>query len=150
MKSLFATVNGRFTVSTFACIFAMGFCLGCGTPKFPVEGRVVFEDGKDATELNKGLVELQSIDVQPPVGARGEIGADGKFVLGTETEKDGVPAGRYRALVMPPRTIIDESKPLPPPVMERKFQQFETSGLEVTVESKPNNLTLKVERVKAQ
>src|SRR5688572_15793638 len=71
---------------------------GCGTPYYPVSGTITLNDG---SPLTRGLVIFERVDDGPPVTARGEIQADGRFSLSTDEPGDGVPAGRYKAVINP-------------------------------------------------
>lgn len=115
---------------------------GCGTRSYPVQGKVIWQDGTPAKELARGLVIFEKTD--EPFSARGEIQADGTFQLGLRSASDGTPPGKYRVLIV--ESIPDDSDAVPPPKMNRKFGSFETSGLEFTVEPKNNQPIFTVER----
>ncbi len=116
---------------------------------YPVAGKVVWSDGQPAAELAGGSVEFAAVEEQAlKVSPRGGIGPDGTFHLTTFRENDGAPAGRYRVLVMPPLTMVDDEKPAPPPIMDPRFRSFRTSKLEVVVEPKANDISLPIERAK--
>lgn len=120
--------------------------LGCGTqPLYPVSGEILFEDGKRAVELAGGSVECDLIGGRTT--ARGRIEADGTFRISTYQANDGALPGKYRVLVVPPLPV-NFDKPPPPDLMDRRFRRYATSGLEITVEAKNNEVTLHVERVK--
>jgi hypothetical protein len=128
-------------------------CLGCGGRRmYPVEGQVVWADGTPAKELAGGMVQFDLItdNAKESVSPQGIIGEDGRFRLGTAKPGDGAPPGKYRVLVMP--LIWTEGmlgdKPPPPPVLDPRFQSFDTSGLEVVVEAKSNDVPIKVERIR--
>lgn len=77
--------------------FAFCSTLGCSEtrPKtYPVTGVVLFASG---APLRSGFVELIPL-VEGP-SARGKIGPNGKFTLGTHANSDGAAAGDYVALV---------------------------------------------------
>jgi hypothetical protein len=120
--------------------------LGCsGQGHYQVRGQVVFEDDSDVAPLAGGLVVFDPAD--PAIakkGARGQIKADGSFVMSTTTEGDGVLPGKYRVMVAPPTVIPKRNTPTPPPVLDERFQKFETSGLEITVPG--DDYTLKVRK----
>src|SRR2546421_7771910 len=98
---------------------------GCGGPRFyPVEGSVVYEDGSPAVELAGGEVSLESVTDKK--NAAGEIRKDGSFRIRAPLGQDGVPAGAYRVLIRPPEGRRDSP-------IDRKYGQYTTSGIEVTV-----------------
>jgi uncharacterized protein YcfL len=114
---------------------------GCGSGKrlYPVEGTVVFEDGKPATELAGGTVSLESVEDHS--NAAGEIQKDATFRIRTPLGKDGAPAGVYRVLVLPPEGA-DRNRP----PIDRRFGRYDTSGIEVTVKEEPNRVSIPVQR----
>ncbi|MCI0702796.1 MAG: carboxypeptidase-like regulatory domain-containing protein [Planctomycetia bacterium] len=115
---------------------------GCAGGKHPVRGIVTLDDG---SPLTKGLVVFERIDGGPPVSARGEIGADGRYELSTDTPGDGVPAGKYKVLVNPLdlSDVPDEQKQLP---FDVKYTKFETSGLECEVKAGGTDFPIKLSR----
>ncbi len=115
---------------------------GCGSrqrPTYEAHGKVVFK--KDGKPLTAGYVEFESMDdeLKRRLNARARIRPDGTFRLGTYEEEDGAVEGPHRVLVMPPWPEGgggDEEAPPKPkarPVIHRRFFDYETSGLQVTV-----------------
>lgn len=115
----------RFLVLLLA-LPAVGLLAGCGRsggPALaPAEGIVTL----DGSPLTDGYVF-----VTPKAGrmARGTIGADGRFVLGTFSDSDGVQVGEHPVTVLPPPTA-EGSAPSPsalrlPPL----YANAQTSGL---------------------
>ena len=115
---------------------------GCGGPRlYPVQGKVVWENGAAARELEGGLVVCESAD--GGVSARGDIQKDGSFHLSTNKPGDGALPGKHRVAVVENKP----GEPPPPPIIDRAFFSVETSGLEINVEPKQTNeVTLKVRR----
>src|SRR5262249_20312630 len=112
---------------------------GCGRALYPARGKVTYLDGKPVTA---GLVVFESKGQEKPVTARGEIQSDGSFQLSTHRTGDGVPAGKYSALVTPKydANAVDRQTG-PPPPFERK------SGLEFVVTADgPNDFAIRVTR----
>ena len=130
----------RALLSAFLTIGLFG-CNSGKAPTYPVTGRVAFSDGKP---LAGGTVEFQSAyvtkDGEIRVRARGQIQPDGTFSLSTFQPGDGAIAGKQRALVIPalPPGRINPYNP-PPPVINNKYQRYDTSGLEFTVTPKGPN-----------
>jgi hypothetical protein len=118
-------------------------------PTFPVSGVVEWNDGLLATELAAGNVSLRLVDGGSiPTNPRGTIGSDGTFVLRTYEPGDGAPAGKYQAIVVPTMSRDDEG-PQPKLIMDPRFQDYTTSGLEVEVKPEPSNeVRLTVNRAK--
>ena len=133
-------------------LIAAGVC-GCdpGHPKtYPVSGKVVFEDGTPLT--SGGFVGFESTPAEGlPVNARGLIRGDGTFVLSTFSDDgDGAVAGRHRVLVRAQRqqvTSVEEKRyVIPEPIIDARFERYETSGLEFNVQDGNNQLTVVVQR----
>ena len=97
--------------------------VGCGGKDLhQVKGKVVYEDGSDISVLIGGLITFYPVDAEgTPVSARGEIQLDGSFRMSTYKEGDGVVSGK-------------------------RFLDFETSGLEITVNEAVNDYTIKVRK----
>lgn len=87
--------------------------------------------------------------------ARGDI-VDGKFTLGSESEKDGLPPGEYRVYFSAVEEAIDEGeadengvKPEPTYVslIDLKYLSADTSGLTQKIDgSTKNSLEFKLDR----
>ena len=112
-------------------------CGGGGLSTYSAGGKVTFPDG---TPLAGGWVEFQPVNSEHAVSARGEIQADGTFELGTNEPGDGAIEGEHRALVTPPPFQGDRDEMTSvPETIDRKFQQFDTSGLKFTVTAGGDN-----------
>lgn len=149
MSSRFGTTVLKF--HPLLIVAAAAACLpGCGSgklPTYPVTGKVTFENGHPLT--TGGIVLCESLDVQSdgvPVVARGKIEKDGTFELFTFEEGDGVVAGKHRVLVRAQRDEDDYLKRgiVPRPVIDERFEDYETSGLELTVEEDDNDFPIVV------
>jgi hypothetical protein len=100
---------------------------GCGSQTFfPVSGKFTHKDG---TPVTAGLVIFEPVSQK--VSARGEIHADGTFLLGTNSNNDGAMEGEYKVLVAPP-PLPEEGKRLRSPV-HPKYQSLESTPLKFTV-----------------
>jgi len=80
--------------------------IGCGD-KVPMRGKVTFSD--DGSPLTAGQVTFSSDTTL----ARGYLKPDGTYILGTNTEKDGLPKGTYRVSI----DYAEEAIPGPPNAM---------------------------------
>jgi hypothetical protein len=129
-------------VVAVAVIVACGGCGGGNT--YPVEGKIVFSDGRPATQLAGGSVQFEAVG--KPMSAQGAIQPDASFRLGTEQPGDGAVEGKHRVVIIPP-LAADMDNP-GPPIIDPRFHSFETSGLDVTVKPEKNDVTLTVERPK--
>jgi hypothetical protein len=129
----------------WATALAVGLTLsfgGCGSGKYPVRGTVTLEDG---SPLTRGLVIFERVDGGPPVTARGNVQADGRYELSTERPGDGAPPGRYKVAINPLDTsdVPDEHKALP---FDVKYLNLSTSGLECEVQAGVNEYRIKLSR----
>ena len=122
---------------------------GCGqqqpAPTFPVTGRVVFADGTPLA--SGGTIHLEAVDGYP-YNARGAIQKDGTFQLSTFGELDGAVLGKHQAMVQAKRDTTDwtERGIVPRPVIDERFENYDTSGLEYNIEESNNELDVVVER----
>ena len=124
---------------------------GCGPQRpaatYRVSGKVVFADGTPLA--TGGTILLESVDGQPAYNARGAIQDDGTFRLSTFDEGDGAVAGKHRVIVIAKRDAADwvERGIVPRPVIDPRFEDYETSALGFTVEPDGNDeFTVTVER----
>jgi hypothetical protein len=113
---------------------------GCGGKGcYPVEGVVQLDDGTPAGFLAGGTVSLESVADQS--NAAGEIRDGGAFRIRDPLGRDGVPAGAYRVLVLPPENSDRNRPPIDP-----SFGRYDTSGIEVQVKEQKNTITVTVRR----
>ena len=133
-----------------ACLLALlvlPLAIGCGTTKYqPVTGRVVFPDGSPVTALEGRQVIFESStpasEGMNTLQATGTIDASGRFKLGTEQLGDGAPAGTYRAMIS---DAVSSGDIPPPPVIDRKYSKFDTSGLQYEVKPGKNDFQITVD-----
>jgi hypothetical protein len=119
-------------------VIALVAVTGCGRPKYPVRGVVVYDDGSPFT--SGGVVAMETEIDGKVVMSRGGIGKDGRFVLASEKPDDGAFAGSYRVRVLP-HVVVDG----PPSVgIPEAMQSFETSGLTFEVGSATKDFTIKL------
>jgi hypothetical protein len=119
----------RWALVKVAALAVVGI-VGCGSgPKtYPVKGKVVFKGGEPVTD---GRIQFQST-TEPPFKALGDIGEEGSFALTTylgRKKVSGAPAGAYHVVVE----------------LERPAEVF-TLPNAYTVESRPNDFTIVIER----
>jgi hypothetical protein len=125
-------------VGLIACLSA-----GCGSGKFAVEGRVVWPDGKPATELAGYTVEFDCHEAR--LSATSVVKPDASFDLYTDKPGDGVGPGTYKVALTQPAT--DGDTPLPPLLILKKYTSPETSGWVEKIDGR-KSITLTVERAK--
>ncbi len=127
-----------------AAVLLAGLVSGCGQRQiYPVSGQVVDAEGNPITQMKGGAVEFQAVDAR--ASANSSLDEQGRFRLTTEKPGDGAHLGKHRVAIM--RPYFGPERPAPH-VIDPRYESFETSGLEVTVEPKNNEIVLRVERVK--
>jgi hypothetical protein len=110
----------------------------------PVRGKVTLEDG---TVLTQGMVVFESTESEKPITARGDIQADGSYELSTHKPGDGVPPGKYRVLIAPRIDLEEIDAPnRKPPLFDKSYTNFSTSGLEFEVKPGANEFVIQVAR----
>jgi hypothetical protein len=146
MHSLYHGIHQTCRVTALA--FILVAAAGCGAGNtYPVRGKVVFKDG---TPLTGGLVRFQPVDEKIQVSPRGDIQQNGTFILGTYKEDDGAIPGKYQVAITPPPRPKQREKPLGKPIIDPRFESYETSGLEVEVARRKNDFTIEVDRLPSQ
>jgi hypothetical protein len=124
---------------------------GCsGSPKaYTVKGRVVFKD--DQKPLNKGQVSFESV-AEPKALATSLIDEQGNFELGSQFGR-GTPEGEYRVRVepaLPDGPSLGRKPPSPKEAMativDKRYLDFSTSDLRVSIQPGNNDLTIEVDR----
>src|SRR5207247_2179204 len=98
--------------------------------------------------LDEGMVICETKDGGTTVMARGTLQRDGTFRLGTKQPDDGAPPGKYRVLVVP-RSLNQFERDKVPPIIDPKFEKFETSGLSLEVKDGPTELRITVSKQKS-
>lgn len=119
---------------------------GCGGGKQKLTGTVTFSD--DGSPVKAGTVILTS----EGKSGRGDIADDGKFTIGFESEKDGIPkGGTYKVTIVNAleETGTDRSgMPIMTPLIDPKYSDPNKSGFTFTADGKTKALDLKVDRFK--
>lgn len=119
-------------------------CFGCGN-KVKLTGSVRFSD--DGKPLTVGMVCFEN--EQTGSLARGELSADGRFVLGSVSEKDGLPPGNYRVYIA--GAMLDEGETGSPiPLIDRRYGSGKTSDLRYEIDASTKNLEITVDRYSAK
>jgi hypothetical protein len=118
---------------------------GCGTGRYPVSGRVTYEDGSPLTE---GTVVGETADGGEKVMAQGDVRPDGTFDWGTVKPGDGARPGKYRVAVLPRALGDSETAQGMQPAVDGKYTNYETSGITFEVKEGDNELKITVTRPK--
>lgn len=127
--------------------FLLFLVAGCGTGRYPVSGRVSYEDG---SPLEIGTVIGETSVNGKAIGVQGAVGKDGNFSWGTDHPGDGAFPGRYKVLVMPRTPGDSELAAGIKPAVDGKFTRYETSDLIFEVKPENNVLNITVSRPKAK
>ena len=123
--------------SPFIILF-LCLVVGCGKGHVSLKGKVVFSD--DGSPLTLGSVILTQQNFQ----SRGDLNANGEFVMESLSARDGLPPGTYQVSIAGAieygvfggmRSIVDP-----------KWTDPETSGMTVEVDRKTKFLEITVER----
>jgi hypothetical protein len=132
-------------LAAVAVLLLASLTAGCGSGRYPVSGRVTYEDG---TPVESGTV-IGEADVDGKlVGVQGNIEPDGSFRWGAERAGDGAFPGNYRVLVMP-RALGDSEKAAGMvPAVDGKYGNFQSSGITIEVKAGNNDLPITVSRPK--
>lgn len=103
-------------------------CTGCGSANTAkVSGTAKLADG---TPLVKARVTARSESTGK--WASGTTDQEGRFLLGTEVEGEGLPFGEYGLIVVEDRGDWDHPSP---PKVSRKYESPATSGLQLKIDS---------------
>lgn len=130
----------RFCLTVLAV--ALLFAAGCGD-KVHLGGKVTYSD--DGSPLGVGTVCFETDSYL----ARGTLKADGTYVTGSLSEKDGIPPGTYRVYVAGAMREIGVDKsgmPLNEPLIDEKFASGASSGLVMTVDASTKKYDFQVDR----
>ena len=89
-----------------------------------------------------GRISLEAKDRS--VSASGLIDGEGRFQLSTFAADDGVPPGVYR-VVLAPSGPADDLAAAPAAMFHPRYRSYETSGIEVTIEERRNQLEIRLD-----
>jgi hypothetical protein len=126
----------------FVSLFLLALA-GCGSGRYPVIGRVTYEDG---SPVEAGTVIGETTVDGKPLSVQGNIEKDGTFRWGTEKAGDGAPPGTYRVIVMPVPLGDSELAEGKLPAVDSKYTRYETSGITFEVKPEKNVLNITVTR----
>ena len=112
------------------------FVAGCNK-QVGMTGTVVFSD--DGSPLPFGNVVLST----PTFQSRGELNKEGQFTMGSLGTNDGLPPGTYRVAIVAGEMLGDSGSYS---LVDPKYSNPDTSGLEITVTKAVKDYEIKVER----
>lgn len=115
---------------------------GCsGAKVYPVKGQLKLKDGRDPSALAGHVVDFESKEKM--TSGSGEVKPDGTFEITTFEPGDGAVPGMNRIAINPPQPEAD--KVPPPPVIDRKYNSFDTSGLEWEIKPGTNEVNFELD-----
>src|SRR5262245_37096766 len=133
--------------SLLVALLVLAGAAGCGSGRYPVSGRVVYDDGSPVEE---GIVVGETWEGAPKVMAQGKIQRDGSFQWGTAKPADGAPPGKYRVVVLPRALGDAETAQGMQPAVDAKYTKHETSGITIEVKEGNNELPITVTKPKGK
>ncbi|MDZ7615978.1 MAG: hypothetical protein U1E05_03175 [Patescibacteria group bacterium] len=150
MATFFTQPISRLPAAGFV-LLALLSVLGCGSGQsvYPVQGKIVYEDGAPATDLKGFTVTFESIEhaataERSGIGGWGEVRADGTFTIGTYKPADGAVPGKHRVAVSPEPQLGDGGAPRF--VIPLRYACVDTSELSAEVHRGKNTVELTISR----
>jgi hypothetical protein len=117
--------------------------LGCGGSTATVTGQVVYD--QDGAPMTTGMMMFMSVEGQHL--ARGDIQSDGRFRLRSAVRDAVIEPGKYGACIVPPDTASQrENGIVTPPLVDARFLDTQTSGLQFDVQPGANDFTVTVSK----
>jgi len=115
---------------------------GCGS-QVGLSGKVIYSD--DGSPVPTGTVYLESDNSVH----RGNIQPDGTFVIGSISERDGLPPGSYRVYIRDAQKAAGEDADggtIYEQLIDVKFASAATSGKTIDITSSTKNFEIVVDR----
>lgn len=117
--------------------------IGCGKGHVGMGGRVTYSDTGEPLEV--GTVSFTT----PTFHARGEIKQDGRYTIGSYSEKDGLPPGRYQVYISGAvryEGVTPDGMPIEIPLIDAKFTDPAKSEIVCEVTAATKTLDIQVDR----
>ena len=138
--------KGKFMLRLFSLCCStilLTLVVGCGS-NVGLKGKVTFSD--DGSPVPSGTVAFR----KDGKIARGDIKEDGTYVVGFEKEADGLPPGKYEVFISGACKVVGrneaEETDILEPLIAKKYDAPETSGLTVEVTASTKVFDIKVDR----
>lgn len=127
-------------------LLAMSLLAGCSDnkKKYPVTGKVVYKG--DGEPVPAGLVIWLESTTKPYQRSWAIIEKDGKFVASTELEGAGSIQGEHRVRFSPGMNTIGIAEDLLGKSMPKRYIEYGTADLKVTIKPQQNDLVIEVDR----
>jgi hypothetical protein len=132
-----------FRIHHFCFLVLFVFLLGCNGGNVPLRGTVTFSD--DGSPLTQGTVAF----LKDGQISRGDIQSDGTFTVGTVGATDGLAPGIYQVYITGSERIVpvgEDGTNTYEPLIDRRHERPETSGLTVEVDASTRTLDIQVDR----
>ncbi|MDR1141802.1 MAG: carboxypeptidase-like regulatory domain-containing protein [Planctomycetaceae bacterium] len=126
----------------FLFLYLISLTFGCGSGKVKLSGHVTFSD--DQSPLEKGVVIFEN----GTYAARGAIDTNGKYIIGSESQRDGLPPGTYKVYITDSEHIIPAVPPAFPklePVIHKKYTNAVSTPLSLEVNTSTKKFDIQVE-----
>ncbi|MGL6193598.1 MAG: hypothetical protein ACRC2T_02110 [Thermoguttaceae bacterium] len=135
-------------VLVFICLAAVG----CNNGNVPLKGKVTFSD--DGAPLTSGAVVFEGENIR----ASGKLDNQGIYVVGTKSDKDGIPPGTYKVALVGAGASdgnmeiqdasgnVGSGLQIFKAVVDTKFTNPQTSGLTITVDRSTKTFDFEVDR----
>jgi hypothetical protein len=133
----------------FVLLFVCVCFIGCSKNQ-GLSGKVTFSE--DGSPLTVGMVCFENAE-NGKLG-RGEINTNGTYVVGFESDKNGIPKGTYKVFISNAMKENGVNKKTGMPLHEHliapKYSNASTSGLTFTADGKTKTFNITVERPPAK
>ena len=141
---------GRVFVGVYTAVICFG-AVGCSADKakaFPVAGKIAYKGtNAAATKLAGTRLLFEPVSSTEKIQLQGVVEDDGTFSLGSIVNGkivDGVLPGEYKGRLVPPKD--DESgRPLKG-LFDPRFENFDKSGIRLTVSAANPDFVIEVDR----
>ncbi|MDR1385343.1 MAG: hypothetical protein LBJ67_16060 [Planctomycetaceae bacterium] len=120
--------------------------VGCNNGKVALSGKVTLTDG---TPLGIGEVYFQTATYE----ARGTLKPDGTYTVGSISDKDGLPKGKYNVYIFgaqKPNGKTKDGMDIMVPLIDEKYLSSKTSGVTVDVPVLNGKFDFQVEPYKSK
>jgi hypothetical protein len=118
--------------------FTIFFFAGCNQGKVQLGGKVTFDDG---TPLTVGAVIFST----ETYSAKGNIDANGKYVMGSISTNDGLPSGKYKVYIEgATEEVSGKSGESSRSLIDVKYNNYNTTPLSCEVPVAGNTFDIQV------
>ncbi|MDR2757196.1 MAG: carboxypeptidase-like regulatory domain-containing protein [Planctomycetaceae bacterium] len=133
----------------FALLFVCVCAIGCGNNQ-RLSGKVTFSE--DGSPLTVGVVCFENTKTGSL--GRGTINTNGTYVVGFESDKNGIPKGTYKVFItnaMQEKGLDQKTgMPITEPLIDPKYSNANTSGVTFNADGKTKTLNITVEHPPAK